>query len=268
MITSAQNPKIQAVRELLSRPRARREAGAFAIEGVRLAEEAVASGWPLQQGFYSENISPRGQAIVQRLIEKGVPIEPVSTGLMQSLADTETSQGLLLILEYHPLAQPESLDFAIVVDAIRDPGNLGALLRTAWAAAVQAVLLAPTTTDPFAPKVLRAAMGAHFHLPILSLDWPALRAVLKERPHPLEVYLAEANQGAALWQADFRAPVALLIGGEAEGPGPQARQLAGQRVHIPMPGDSESLNAAAAAAVLLFEVVRQRHNIEPALSKP
>ena len=70
MITSAQNPKIQAVRELLSRPRARREAGAFVIEGVRLAEEARASGWPLQQGFYGENISPRGAGLVQRLIEK------------------------------------------------------------------------------------------------------------------------------------------------------------------------------------------------------
>jgi len=258
MITSAQNPKIQAVRELLSRPRARREAGAFVIEGVRLAEEAVDSGWPVQQGFFSEEVSSRGQALVQRLIEKGAPIEQISTSLAQSLADTESSQGLLLILEDHHLPLPETLDFVVVVDAIRDPGNLGALLRTAWAAAAQAVLLAPTTTDPFAPKVLRAAMGAHFHLPILNLDWPALRTLLKERPHPLPVYLAEANDGAALWQVDFRLPSALVIGGEAEGPGPEARQFADHLVHIPMPGQSESLNAAAAAAVLLFEVVRQR----------
>ena len=259
MITSAQNPRIQAVRELLSRARARREAGAFVIEGVRLAEEAVAAGWPVQQGFFSSPISPRGESLVQRLIAAGMPIEPISSGLMQSLADTETSQGLLLILEQQPLPLPEALDFAVIVDAIREPGNLGALLRTAWAAAAQAVLLAPTTTDPFAPKVLRAAMGAHFHLPILSLDWLALRAALKDRPRPLQIYLAEANQGAALWQADFHSPAALLIGGEAEGPGPQARQLADHLVHIPMPGESESLNAAAAAAVLLFEVVLQRH---------
>jgi TrmH family RNA methyltransferase len=125
------------------------------------------------------------------------------------------------------------------------------------------VLLPPGAADAFAPKVLRSAMGAHFRLPILSLEWPEIEAALKP-PAPaagLNIYLADAKGEIEYTQADFRSPAALLIGGEAAGAGSQAAQLADQRVHIPMPGGSESLNAAIAAAILMFEVVRQRGDV-------
>jgi TrmH family RNA methyltransferase len=103
-------------------------------------------------------------------------------------------------------------------------------------------------------------MGAHFHLPAQSLDWPAIRTVVKGKAPELRCYLADSSAGISYTQADFRAPLALIVGGEAEGAGPQAIALADERVHIPMAGGSESLNAAVAAGLLMFEVARQREN--------
>ena len=260
MITSSQNPKIQAVRALLGRNRERRDSGLFVIEGVRLAEEALASGWQVQQACYCENLNERGMQIIGHLAEIGVIAQPVTSAIMRSLTDTETSQGILLILSMRSIILPQFLDFVIIADAIRDPGNLGTLLRSAWAASAQAVILTHNSTDAFAPKVLRAGMGAHFHLPILALDWPSIFTLLKNRPYPLEIFVAESSGGASLWETDLRKPCALVIGNETEGPSPEAFGLADAHLHIPMPGNSESLNAAAAAAILLFEVVRQRRS--------
>jgi len=144
--------------------------------------------------------------------------------------------------------------------ALRDPGKLGTLLRTAAAAGAQALLLAPGCVDAFSPKVLRAAMGAHFRLPIRSLGWAELRAYLRPvgQERRLRTYLADSAGGLPHTHADFRAPLALIVGGEAEGAGAEGQSLAQSRVHIPMPGQAESLNAAVAAGILMFEVVRQR----------
>jgi TrmH family RNA methyltransferase len=132
------------------------------------------------------------------------------------------------------------------------------MLRTAEAAGTQGVFVPPLTVDPFAPKVVRAAMGAHFRLPILTLDWPEIRSSVRKAG--LRTFLAAAGQGATLASTDFRSPLALIVGGEAEGASAEASELADSRVHIPMPGNAESLNAAVAAGILLFEVVRQRGN--------
>jgi TrmH family RNA methyltransferase len=129
------------------------------------------------------------------------------------------------------------------------------MLRTAAAAGVQAALIPPETGDPFAPKTLRAGMGAHFRLPILNLDYPTIAASLEG----FQVCLAAAWQGIGYTQVDFRQPSALVIGGEADGASPQISQLATCRVRIPMPGGGESLNAATAAGILLFEAARQRN---------
>jgi TrmH family RNA methyltransferase len=147
------------------------------------------------------------------------------------------------------------LNFILIPDQIRDPGNLGTLLRSAAATGVQAVLLPPETTDAFAPKVLRAGMGAHFRVPIREMSWEEIREVGKLSG--LQVYLAEMN-GKSCWETDLQQPLALIIGSEAEGASDEARNLATQKISIPMAGDVESLNAGAAGSVLMFEVVRQR----------
>ncbi len=261
MITSRQNPKIQAIRALLGRARERQQSGTFVIEGVRLAEEAAASGWKVSEVFYSEQLSARGKEAVQKFGEIGAEIEQVSPEVMAALTDTETSQGVLAVLPLPSYRLPAQLDFIVIADCIRDPGNLGTIMRTAAAAGVQAVIAAPGSADPFAPKVLRAAMGAHFRLPVVEMDWPAIGAFIhKPAPggKPLRVYTASAGTGTVCWQADLWEPLALVIGSEAEGVSAEARALAHTDLQIPMPGASESLNAAIAAAILIFEVVRQR----------
>jgi TrmH family RNA methyltransferase len=258
MITSSQNSKVQEVRSLLGRNRERRDSGLFVIEGVRLAEEAAASGWPVKQALYSANLSARGRRIIDQLTQAGLAAEELSESVMQSLADTQTTQGILLVMTMRNAQIPKPLDFVVIADAIRDPGNLGTLLRTAAAAGSQAVLLTPGTADPFAPKVLRAGMGAHFYLPILSMDWPEIAALLKDQVQPLRIFTADSGSGISLWESDLRSPCTLVIGSEADGPSTDAQHLADVHLHIPMLGHSESLNAAAAAAILLFEVVRQR----------
>ncbi len=258
MITSAHNPRIQAVRALLARRKERAAQGEFIVEGVRLAEEAFQAGWQPELVLIAPQLSERGRSLVGLFSSPGIEVEEISATLMSSLAETEAPQGLLAVFRARSLPVPEEMDFALVVDAVRDPGNLGTILRSALAAGVQAVYLAPGTVDVFAPKVLRAGMGAQFHLPVKAASWDEIRAVCRKPAAPLRLLLAEAGQGAALWQADLCQPVALIVGGEAEGATQAAGALADEIITIPMPGQVESLNAAVAASIILFEVVRQR----------
>lgn len=267
MITSAHNPRIQRVRALLEKRKQREQERAFVVEGVRLAEEALAGGWPAELVLYTGRLGERGQALLPGFRAAGAEVIEIPDHLMASIAGTETPQGILAVLRLpgpETRALPERLDFIVVADNLRDPGNLGTLLRTAAAAGAQAALLSPGTTDPFAPKVLRAGMGAHFRLPAVTASWDKIRAICKERRPPLKVFLAEAAAGTPCWQADLRQPLALLICSEADGASPEAAALADEAITIPMPGKSESLNAAIAAGILLFEIVRQR---QPALTR-
>jgi TrmH family RNA methyltransferase len=253
MITSSQNPKLKLLRSLLGRPKERREANVFVAEGVRLVEEALTSDWPFRFVLAGETLNLRGQELVKKLEGRGIEVERVQDTLLNSFTETGTSQGILAVLEHALLSIPQIFDFVLIPDSIRDPGNLGTLMRTAAAAGVQAILLPPETTDAFAPKVIRAGMGAHFRLPILSLTWEEIRTATTS----LKVYLADMS-GDPCWQADLHSPLALIVGGEAEGATEEARKLADTVVSIPMPGKTESLNAGVAGAILLFEVVRQR----------
>jgi TrmH family RNA methyltransferase len=256
MITSSQNPKIQWVRSLQSRSRQRREAGAFVIEGVRLVEEALMAGYKAQLVLYSNDLSPQGQELVRAFESQGAPVEQVSTRVMQAASDTDTPQGILVVLPMIAKPATETLTFILIPEAVRDPGNLGTMLRTAEAAGVDSVFLPEGMADPYAPKVLRSAMGAHFRLPMVSANWEAIRPEIKAAS--LKVFLADAKGGEKYTQADLSAPLALVVSGETEGPSVDALDLADARLHIPMPGGAESLNVAIAASILMFEVVRQR----------
>ena len=272
MITSSQNPKLKLVRALARRPKDRRKESAFLAEGVRLVEEALAVSWPIRFVLYAKGLSERGQILVGKLKVEGVEVEEVATNLLASISETETTQGIIAVLPLTELPIPNFPKFLLIPDQIRDPGNLGTLIRTAAAAGVEAVLLPPETTDAFAPKVVRAGMGAHFRLPIHTMNWDEIEQVCKHRTARasaagtgelvegsanLQVILADMN-GTSCWETDFRTPLALIVGGAAEGASEPARNLANATVSIPMPGETESLNAGVAGAVLMFEIVRQR----------
>jgi len=258
MITSSQNPKIEQVRTLLKRRRERYKQGVFVLEGVRLIEDALQSGSLPGLLLFSENISERGKHILQVCQEQGIEIDEISLKLMESISDTQTSQGLLAVFPMVSQPLPEALHLALILDNIRDPGNLGTILRSAAAAGVQLVLLTPGTADVYSPKVLRAGMGAHFQLTLQYQNWPQINSLLKRKHDPVSILLATSRGGKAVWDADLKIPLALIVGSEASGASEVGAKMADNLVTIPMPGERESLNAAMAASIILFEIVRQR----------
>jgi TrmH family RNA methyltransferase len=258
MITSTQNPKIQRIRDLLAHSRSRSEQKAFVIEGIRLVEEAVQSGEIPESLYYSSQLNPRGMELIEKMRSAGIPIEEVESSLMNRLSDTESSQGILAVIQEKQALLPETLDLILVLDSIKDPGNMGTILRTACAAGVNAVFLSPNCVDNYSPKVLRSAMGAHFKLPMIETSWQLMKTEISSRSIDPAIYLADVRQGEPLWKCDLTLPIVLIISSEATGASPEAIEFASYKIHIPMPGGFESLNASIAAAVLLFEVVRQR----------
>jgi len=253
MITSNQNSKIKLVRALLGRSKERREAGAFVVEGVRLVEEAAIANWGFRFVLFDETLSERGKSQVESLRSRGVDVEEVSASVMKSISETEAPQGILAVLEFTNLPIPNQSNFILIPDQIRDPGNLGTLLRSAAASGVQAVLIPPETTDAFAPKVLRSGMGAHFRLPIHSMGWEEIAKATAG----LQIYVADMD-GRSCWETDLRKPIAIIVGSESEGASESARKLANGSISIPMSGETESLNAGVAGSVLMFEIFRQR----------
>jgi TrmH family RNA methyltransferase len=254
MIISSHNLKLKLIRALAGRSKERRENGAFLAEGVRLVEEALTADWPFRFILYGESLGARGLDLVEKLKSKKVEVEQVTDKLLAEVCETETTQGIIAVLELTHLPIPNLPTFILIPDQIRDPGNLGTLLRTAAAAGAQAVFIPPETADAFSPKVVRAGMGAHFQIPVASLGWEEIRAHLTGKA----VFLADAGGQTPCWGADFRQPLALIVGGEADGASEAAKKLANAIVNIPMPGKIESLNAGVAGAILMFEIVRQR----------
>ena len=256
MITSKQNPLIKNVRALINQSKARADSQSFVVEGLRLAEEAVRASWPVEYGLHSGNHSKRGLALVQQLSAGKAGMQECSPELMKSLSDTQNPQGILLVLPQQHFDMAPVLDFLLILDALQDPGNMGSLLRSAWGAGVNAVILGPRCVDPFLPKVLRSAMGAHFHVPLIKMDWENIKQLSADRE--LDVFVSHMGKGQAYNEAHHQKGIALIIGNEAKGVGPEALALAKQSLHIPLAKGLESLNAAAAGAILLFEIARQK----------
>lgn len=255
VISSGQNSRIKLIRALAGRSRERREAGAFLAEGVRLVEEALASDWPIRFVLHAGSLNPRAERLVEQVRKRGIETAEITASLLTSLSETETTQGILAVLSDEgprPAGDPSTV---LIADAVRDPGNLGTLLRTAEAAGMDAAFLAPGTVDAFSAKVVRAGMGAHFRLPIYEVSWDEVQTQVSALKW--NVYLADMD-GTSCWDVRFQAPLGLIVGGEAEGASAAARALATQSVRIPMMGRAESLNAAVAGSVLMFEVMRQR----------
>lgn len=256
-ITSTHNPHIQHVRSLLTQRSARDEEKVFVVEGVRLCEEALATDCLPMEVFHSPALSERGRRMIDQV--KDAEIFDLPEHVMEGLSATETSQGILMVLPQQSRPLKQDLDYVLILDQIRDPGNMGTILRAAAAAGVQALFVPPGNTDVFSPKVVRAGMGAHFRLSLNFLEWPQIIDFCKEKnASALHLMLAESGEGIPFWQMDMRQPLALVIGGEADGACPEAKLAIDSFVNIPMPGKFESLNAAVAAGILLFEVVRQR----------
>ena len=256
MITSLKNDSVRLVQALQARRRVRQRERRFVIEGVRLCAEAERAGVLPHLVFFTP--AAREDRRIAALLDgwrgRGVACREVSQEVMGGWAATETPQGLLAVVPIPALPRPAHPTLTLIPDRLRDPGNLGAILRTTLAAGGDRVLLPPGTVDATNPKVVRAGMGAHFHLPLVTAGWDEIPRLVSG----CRVYLA-ASEGDVLYTAvDWTEPLVLIVGGEAAGAGERARALADALVTIPLAGGVESLNAAIAAAVMLFEAARQR----------
>ncbi len=256
MITSPNNPRVKQARALLEHP-ARAEQGRCLVEGVRLVEEAMRAGITPALIFFSPQAreAPRAVELLAAAEGAGIPLWELSPAVFGTLSDTVTSQGVIAEISIPHRVLASSPGLILILDQVRDPGNLGTILRSAAAAGADLVLLAPGCVDPWNPKVLRSGMGAHFRVPVMTAPgWTAIREQLAGRA----VWLADAHGAIAYDQVDWTVPSALVVGGETTGLSHEAEVLGQGRVTIPMGGCVESLNAAMAATVLLFEAARQR----------
>jgi len=244
---------------LLSRLRTRhgrRKVGFFLVEGLRCCREALDRlGLGLEFAVASRSFAATPEATP--FLALGNRLEIVDDVPFAAYAVTENPQGILCVCERpEPPAPAASDPFALILDRLQEPGNLGTILRTACAIGLTAVWLTEGTTDPYAPKAIRAGMGAQFSLHLHPLPRLAdARPLLAEIGYS-PLWLAVPHAGTDCYSEEFHLPGSgLVIGNEANG----IEDLgAGQPVRIPMPGDAESLNAAQAATILLFEAVRRR----------
>lgn len=248
MITSAANPKIKYVRRLQSERRFRERERVFVVEGERWLRDLLAR--QITPQFVCHTTAWADAPLLAQL---GAPAFAVTPALMAEMSDVETAPGVLAVVAAEPLPLPPQPTLLLILDAIQTPGNLGTMLRTAAAAGADGVLLAPGSVDAYNPKVLRGAMGAHLRLPLLAADWATIAALTAD----MQVLIAEAGGALTYSAVDWRRPSALVIGNEGSGPGADARAL-GRTVSIPMAAATESLNAAMAAGIILFEAARQR----------
>lgn len=251
---------------LYKRLRALRDKGGASplclIEGPKLVLEALGAGLTLVEAAASPRVetSPTGARALAALEAGGVPLRRMAAELVASLSEAEASQGLLALAR-RPRFEPGSVfganPLVLVIEGVQNPGNLGALLRSAEAAGASGALLTRGCADPFSWKALRGSMGSAFRLPHqsgLSIEG-ALDALAA---HRVRVF-ATAKDGERRYdEADLRGPLAVVVGGEASGLSPAVRQRADARLRIPLKAPVESLNVGVAAALVLFEAARQR----------
>jgi TrmH family RNA methyltransferase len=255
-ITSLSNPKVKRTISL-HRRRVRNRERLFVAEGVRLVEEGLKARTKPTALFITEEAAAgeRARDMLGMARDRGVSVTSVNQAVMSVMSVTETPQGILAIFPFLEHGVPEKPTLTLVVDRLRDPGNMGTMLRSADAAGVDEVLLTRRTVDIYNPKVVRAGMGSHFRVPIrFGMSWQQIGQAVEG----MGVALADANGNESYEDVPWRDPWALIVGGEAEGSSNEARSLADRMIRIPCRGGIESLNAAVAGSVILFEARRQR----------
>jgi TrmH family RNA methyltransferase len=260
-ISSLHNPRVKlaaALRERKHRDKQRR----FLIDGARELGRALAAGVAIDELFVCQRLSSsaESQAVLAQARSRPIPMVEVTPAVFEKLAFGQRLEGVLgvgrtpdrplaaLVLPAHPLVA--------VLDSVEKPGNLGAVLRSAEAAGVSAVIAADAATDLFNPAVIRASQGAVFSMPLAEAATADVLAWLRDRR--LRVFAARVEGTLHPWQANFREPAAIVLGSEAHGLSAAWQAAETESIRIPMHGQVDSLNVAAAAAVLFYEALRQR----------
>lgn len=272
MITSTSNSKVKRLVALSSKAKARREEKVFIVEGIRMFVEAPLE-WILEvyvsESFLNKNeISQNGEAcsdkadkaLVERLNHRGFEI--VSDEVFSKISDTMTPQGILCVLRQPEYSMENILNASdkalfVLLEDIQDPGNLGTILRAGEGAGISGVIMTKNTADIFNPKVIRSTMGSIYRVPFVITD-NLHKSIKLLQENDTIVYAAHLDESVDYDVADYKKPTAFLIGNEGNGLKRETADLASQYIKIPMLGQVESLNAAVATTILMYEAARQR----------
>lgn len=265
-ITSRKNPAIKLAAKLVSSAAFRRETGLFVAEGARLCRDAADSGLAVTAVYATPHALEKYDGYLQAAVRLAGGVTEIEPHVAELLADTRQSQGIFCVCrlpqEQRGAAQMPPDGHYLALEQVQDPGNLGAVLRTAEALGINGVLLLGDSCDLYAPKTLRAAMGAVFRIPVYAEQDTAV-AVQQCREKGLAVLAAAPDARAKrILTVDFAKPTVLLVGNEGNGLSRTAIALADDCVTIPMAGRAESLNAAGAAAILMWEMMRNTKNVQ------
>lgn len=259
VITSSANPHIKRLRSLATDKRDRRRERSFLLEGVRLVATALEAGAPLDLVLYAPEqlaSTASGRALLAQ-IEKLPYAYAASEQAVAAACETVSPQGVVAAAPW-PELETRPGQLVLILDGVQDPGNVGTLLRTAEAVGASEVICIKGSADLYSPKVVRSAMGAHFFLPLrVDFAWEDVASYLGQR---YTIYAADAEAELSYFDVDWSRPSALVVGNEANGLSAAALQHAHSMLSIPMVGRSESLNAAVAGSVIMFEALRQRRN--------
>lgn len=257
MITSSANAQIKNIIKLQKSTRHRKEQGVFVVEGRKLLQEADTYG-NIEKVYATESFLQDNQ---NKKLLSGKEAELVSDKVFKELTDTVTPQGVLALVKMpsyalDALLQTQNGRF-LLLENLRDPGNLGTIMRTAEGAGMTGVILSRESVDLFNPKVVRATMGAIFRQPFVYVeDIYATVLLMQEKGYQI---FGTAMEGSVCYdEADYRDEVGIVIGNEALGVTEQMLSMVDKKVRIPMAGKLESLNAAVAAALFMYETARQR----------
>lgn len=265
VIISSQNQELRLYRSL-SRKKNREKTGLIPLEGVRLIEEALRCKAVFQTIFYTEECMKheRSRNLLQLIKAQNPEANILNTAgtLLKEMSDTENPQGFLASVNKPKYELSEIMKaknpLIVIVCGVQDPGNLGTIIRTASAASCAGVVITRGTVDAYNPKTLRAAMGAIFHLPVVSVkDIQGLISFL--RYNKVNLAVTDLNGEINCYQADLTPPTALIFGSEAFGISAEIRGKADYCIKIPLIGPAESLNVSVSAGILIYEAVRQRH---------
>ena len=257
MLTSLQNPWVKHVRKL-RQSKMRRSHQQFLLEGTHLLQEAIAVDYPLVAIHYTPQWCDRNPTLAASLGDRCPRVEAVSPEVLTAMATTVNPDGVVAVAQYQEPNLPATPSFWIAVETLQDPGNLGTLIRTAAAVEADGLWLSPDSVDPTSPKVVRASAGQWLRLPLgISPNWS--QQLQQWRQQGVQVVGTSAQAPTCFWDLDLRPPTVILLGNEGAGLSAASRAQVSHQVHIPQGAGVESLNVAIAAALMLYEVKRQRH---------
>ena len=256
-ITSIQNPFIKSLVLLQEKAKARKQSGTFLIEGKREIEIAIKGGYEMETILFLSEICSENEA--QKIAGSSELIE-ISKDIYQKLAYRDTTEGILAVAKAKSMLlsdlQLSENPLILIAEAPEKPGNIGALLRTADAAKLDAVIIANPKSDLYNPNVVRSSVGCLFTNQIATGTTPEIIAFLKEKN--INFYSATLQNATSYHTQDYTSPTALVVGTEATGLSQEWRDAATQNIIIPMQGEIDSMNVSVAAAILIFEAKRQR----------